>query len=203
MSLDHPFLACQSRVTYGTRFWRTYKRSHSGGLSKEKPLFSNTNQTKLYSPQLLAHTSGRDTGLLTFYSELPFSTPTSLNILTNADNTFNRVMNLPAPIGIVPFATTTPKQEKLLLQYLCKYSYTCPLLKNTHPNNLSLSYLTSSQIIALHIWDAKMGNLVAPSITNNEDFDNPNNTSIQCHQWFNSNWDLYLTVATTTQLIYR
>ena len=86
----------------------------------------------------------------------------------NAEKMYNRAMNYPAPIGIIPLATATWKKEKPKQQYFYGHSYTSPTPREYAVQNLGLAI---SNAVALHIRDAREGLLVPPTHEDDEDFD--------------------------------
>ena len=88
----------------------------------------------------------------------------------NAERMCNRLMNSPCPVGLVPMATALWKKEKSNNHLFFGHSYTCPTPRDYAQQQIGLAI---SNAIALHVRDAKQGNLVAPTDDDDEDFIDP------------------------------
>ena len=78
-----------------------------------------------------------------------------------------RAMRHPSPIGIVPLATATWKKEKSKQQHFFGNSYTVPTPNEYVHQKLGLIIALAR---AVHLRDAKQGDLVPPTLPEDEDF---------------------------------
>ena len=77
-------------------------------------------------------------------------------------------MSYPAPVGIIPLATSTWQGDKPKQQYFYRHSYTCPTPREFAFQGIGLAI---SNAIAIHMRDAKEGKFIEPSDEEKAEFE--------------------------------
>ena len=88
----------------------------------------------------------------------------------NASRMYRRITNHPCPRGIVPLASTQWKRKRQPGQLFYGHTYTAPTPKEYLLQKLGL---VISNAIAIHVRDAKQGQLVEPVHPEDEDLSPP------------------------------
>ena len=84
----------------------------------------------------------------------------------NAKRMYTKVMSASMPVGIVPLATAAWKRNKPKKQLFFGHSYTCPTPHEYAEQQFGLAF---SNAAAIHIRDARLGQLTSPLPTEDED----------------------------------